>query len=178
MLVDQKMAVGFFASDEHALDVQEMSSSGVSEGDSVFAMGFPMGLVGDERNTVIVRGGVLARIRDALAKPQFPFMIDTTVFPGNSGGPVVSRPEMIAIQGTQTHLRAHLIGIIASYVPYIDVAISQQTKRPRVTFEENSGLANAYSVDCINETIAKAQAATGGKAPEESQPVESEVSDG
>jgi S1-C subfamily serine protease len=135
-----------------------MSSSGFSEGDSVFAMGFPMGLVGDERNTVIVRGGVLARIRDAIAKPRLPFMIDTTVFPGNSGGPVVSKPEMMAIQGTQSHRNAHLIGIVASYVPYIDVAISQQTKRPRVTF-------------------AKTQAATGGAAPEESQPVESEVSE-
>lgn len=26
------------------------------------------------------------------------------------------------------------------YIPYIDVAESKQTKRPRITFEENSGL--------------------------------------
>jgi S1-C subfamily serine protease len=175
MLLDQEMAVSFFTSDMHALSVQDMVSSEISEGDSVFAMGFPMGLVGEERNTVIVRGGVLARIRDTLAKPDFPFMIDTTVFPGNSGGPVVSKPELVAIQGTKSHKAAYLIGIIASYVPYIDVAVSQQTQRPRVTFEENSGLANAYSVDCINQAIEKAEIAAGGNSPEEAQPVESEV---
>jgi S1-C subfamily serine protease len=177
LLQDQQMDVSFFASDSHSLDVQAMTSSGFSEGDSVFALGFPMGLVGDERNTVIVRSGVLARIRDTFVKPHFPFMVDATVFPGNSGGPVISRPELVAIKGTKSHNSAYLIGIIASYVPYIDVAISQQTKRPRVTFEENSGLANVYSVDCINETIAKARAVVGGGAPKEAQPVESDVSE-
>jgi hypothetical protein len=33
-----------------------------------------------------------------------------------------------------------LIGVISSYIPYSDTAISLQTKRPRITFEENSGL--------------------------------------
>jgi hypothetical protein len=38
-------------------------------------------------------------------------------------------------------------------VPYIDVAISTQTRRPRVTFEENSGLTEVHPVDFIEETI-------------------------
>jgi hypothetical protein len=105
-------------------------------------------------------------------------MIDATVFPGNSGGPVVSKPEVVSIQGTKSHDSAYLIGIRASYVPYIDVATSQQTQRPRVTFEENSWLANVYSVDCINEAIAKAQAAVAeGGTPQEAQPVKSDVSE-
>jgi hypothetical protein len=177
LLLSLQMEVNFFAGDEHSLDAQGMVSSGFSEGDSVFALGFPMGLVGDERNTVIVRGGVLARIRDTFAKPRLPFMVDATVFPGNSGGPVVSRPEIVSIKGTKTHGNAYLIGIIASYVPYIDVAISQQTKRARVTFEENSGLTNAYSINCIDETITKALALAGGRVPQEAQPVESEVTE-
>lgn len=49
--------------------------------------------------------------------------------------------------------RAALIGIVKSYIPFQDVAISQQTKRPRVIFEENSGLANVETVDKILETI-------------------------
>ena len=154
-----------------------MADAGLSEGASIFALGFPMGLVGDERNTVIVRSGVLARIRDTLVKPRFPFMVDATVFPGNSGGPVVSKPEIVSIRGTKSDNNANLIGIVASYVPYIDVAISQQTRKPRITFEENSGLTNVYSVDCINEAIAVAEAAAGGEAQEEAQPVETEVSD-
>jgi hypothetical protein len=46
-----------------------------------------------------------------------------------------------------------LIGIIASYLPYEDVAVSQQTQRPRVIFAENSGLTNVFPVDCITETV-------------------------
>lgn len=177
LLLGEEMAVSFFASDQHSLNAQGMDDAGLSEGAAIFAMGFPMGLVGDERNTVIVRSGVLARVRDTLVKPRFPFMVDATVFPGNSGGPIVSKPEVISISGTKSYSSAALIGVVASYAPYIDVAVSQQTGRPRVTFEENSGLTNVYSVDCINETISAAEAAAGGGAQEEAQPVETEASD-
>ena len=66
---------------------------------------------------------------------------------------MILKPEFVAIGGTQAQNTAHLIGIIKSYVPYRDVAVSQQTGRPRVIFEENSGLAAAHSVDCIEETL-------------------------
>jgi hypothetical protein len=42
---------------------------------------------------------------------------------------------------------------VQSYVPYQDLAVSLQTKRPRVVFEENSGLAAVHPVDLIEETI-------------------------
>lgn len=177
LLLGEEMAVSFFAGDPHSLDAQGMADAGLSEGASIFAMGFPMGLVGDERNTVIVRGGVLARVRDTLVKPRFLFMVDATVFPGNSGGPVVSKPEVVSITGTKASSNAALIGIVASYAPYIDVAVSQQTGRPRVTFEENSGLTNVYSVNCINETISAAEIAIGTGTQQEAQPVETDVSD-
>src|SRR5207245_9381948 len=81
------------------------------------------------------------------------FLIDTAIFPGNSGGPMITKPEMVAIQGTKPLTRAWLIGLVASYVPYIDVAVSQQTKRPRITFEENSGLAAVFPIDFVAEVI-------------------------
>ena len=50
-------------------------------------------------------------------------------------------------------MQAYLLGIVKGYVPYIDVAFSAQTKHPRVTFEENSGLAEVIPADAIQETI-------------------------
>jgi hypothetical protein len=100
-----------------------------------------------------VRGGSIARLRDALDGTEPTFLLDASVFPGNSGGPAVFRPEVTAITGTEAISRSFLLGVIAAYVPYIDVAISGQTKRPRITFEENSGLAEVYPVDFIDETI-------------------------
>jgi S1-C subfamily serine protease len=78
---------------------------------------------------------------------QASFLIDANIFPGNSGGPVVTRPEISSIEGTKAIDKAALIGIVKSYLTYKDVAVSQQTGKPRVIFEENSGLALVETVD-------------------------------
>lgn len=130
-----------------------MSSAGVSEGDTAYVLGFPMELAGEDRNYVVVRGGTIARIRDCLRNAAPSFLVDASVFPGNSGGPVVVRPEVVAVANTSPVNHALLIGIVAAYLPYQDVAISQQTQRPRVIFEENSALAVVYPVDAIEEAI-------------------------
>jgi len=125
----------------------------ISEGDGVFVLGFPMGISGEERNYTIVRNGIIARIQDWLHEKADEFLIDANVFPGNSGGPVVTRPESVQISGTQSFMRCCLIGMVSSYLPYDDVAISQQTNKPRVIFQENSGLAVVVPLDTIQETV-------------------------
>jgi hypothetical protein len=81
------------------------------------------------------------------------FIIDALVFPGNSGGPVVLKPDIAAIQGTRNQPAAYLIGVVVSFIPYTELAVSAQTHRPRVSFEENSGLAEVLPVDDINQAI-------------------------
>lgn len=122
----------FFASDRTCFTRQNLKENEVSAGDGIFVLGFPMGLAGEQRNYVIARHVVIARIREMLDLHSSSFLIDAPVFPGNSGGPVVLRPEMMAIEGTKSHSSAALIGIVLSYVPYTDIAVSTQTKRPRV----------------------------------------------
>ncbi|MCW3996945.1 MAG: serine protease, partial [Candidatus Bathyarchaeota archaeon] len=133
---------------------QRLNDLGIMEGDFAYVLGFPMGLIGKNRNTVIARSGTIARIRDTLAKNNKEFLIDAFVFPGNSGGPVISKPELFAIEGTKSQRASYLIGIAKSYVPYRDFAISRQTRRLRVIFEENSGLAAVHPIDYVQETIA------------------------
>ena len=144
-----------FLSDHHVADISKMSGAGLSEGDFAYVLGFPFGDVGDERSFVIARGGVLARIRDMLARRTSHFLVDALVFPGNSGGPVVSKPEPVAIRGTAAQPAAYLIGVIASYIPYSDAAVSKQTGKVRIIFEDNSGLSLAYPIDCVTEAISK-----------------------
>ncbi len=60
---------------------------------------------------------------------------------------------MVSIQGTKSNMNAGLIGVIKSYIPFQDIAISQQTNRSRIIFEENSGLSLVEPVDYIFETI-------------------------
>jgi S1-C subfamily serine protease len=153
LLKEHAMQVAFFHSDEHVASTEKMNELGITEGDFAYVLGFPMGLIGGQRNTVVVRSGSIARIRDALTKANQTFLVDAFVFPGNSGGPVVSKPEALSIEGTKSQNAAYLIGIVQSYVPYQDLAVSLQTKRPRVVFEENSGLAAVHPVDLIEETV-------------------------
>ncbi len=152
-LREHGMKAGFFTSDMMAAGVSKMKELGLTEGDFSYVLGFPMGMAGQQRNAVIVRSGCIARIQEALNADSNTFLVDAEIFPGNSGGPVVSKPDALAIQGTKPQNAAFLIGIVAAYVPYREAAVSPQTGRPRVIFEENSGLAVAHTVDCIERTI-------------------------
>ena len=143
-LEEEKIKFAFFLSDRHVLDRKKAKAEGISEGDGAYILGFPMGLVGGPRNYVIVRQGTIARVRDYLAGSSKELLIDATIFPGNSGGPVITRPELTSIQGTKSQNAAYLIGVVQSYLPYQDVAISAQTKRPRIIFEENSSLLQLF----------------------------------
>jgi hypothetical protein len=130
-----------------------MKDIGVSAGDGIFVLGFPMNLAGKQRNYAIVRPGAIARVTDLIESATTMLMIDSHVFPGNSGGPVILEPSMMSISGTKYNNSAYLLGIARDYIPYTDVAISPQTGHTRVSFEENSGLADVVPVDRINEAI-------------------------
>jgi S1-C subfamily serine protease len=152
-LEEEKMQVNFFTSDHDVANRDKLVELGITEGDFAYALGFPMELIGGERNYVLVRSGTIARIRDALSKVSNEFLLDAFIFPGNSGGPVISKPEALAIKGTKSQNAAYLIGIIKSYVPYQDVAVSLQTNEPRVIFAENSGLAGVLPMDFVQEAV-------------------------
>jgi len=157
LLKEQQMRFNYFRSDEHVLNIAQMSNKGMTEGDFIYVLGFPMGIVDPARQYVISRSGSIARIRDVLDKHGSEIIVDAFVFPGNSGGPVISKPEVIGIGGTKVVSSAYLIGIVKEYIPYRDIAVSLQTKRPRIVFEENSGLAAIIPTDYILETIETAE---------------------
>lgn len=149
----QNLEINYFVEDTHTLTRNQAKQQGLAEGDLVYVLGFPLELVGGARNYVVVRQGNIARIRDALDGVSDDFLIDAAVYPGNSGGPVVTKPEIVAITGTNAISTSYLIGIVRAYIPYTDVAVSPQTGRTRITFEENSGLASVVLVDKVNEAV-------------------------
>lgn len=91
----------YFRSESDLLSRAHAKELGLTEGYGVFVLGFPMGLVGALQDYVIVREGSIARVRDTLEFPDRAksFLIDSFVFPGNSGGPVVLKPEAFSFPG-------------------------------------------------------------------------------
>ena len=60
----------YFRSESEVLSRARAKELGLTEGYGVFVLGFPMGLVGDLQDYVIVREGSIARVRDTLEFPD------------------------------------------------------------------------------------------------------------
>lgn len=115
----------------------------------------------------IIRSGIVSRIN-----ADKTFYIDGFVFPGNSGAPVFLKPGSFRYgdrgKADEDAIAGGLIGFVVGYLPYTDVAVSQQTGRERIVFEENSGLTLVWPVDYLFEILdsdgfKKAAARLGGK---------------
>ena len=143
-----------FDLEDHALTIKQMYETGLNEGSLVYNLGFPMNLV-DVIKAPVCRIGCISRFYDTVIRQnEHPtFLIDAQSFPGNSGGPVVNRPEYIALDNTPSNTRANLIGILSGHIPYKEVLISTQTGEVRMIQEENSGLTIVYPVDRIKEVV-------------------------
>jgi len=155
-LINDKSVWGAFDLDDHALTLQQMQQTDVVEGSLVYALGFPLNLV-ETIKSPICRLGCISRIQDAFIKAangESPtFFVDIQAFPGNSGGPIISRPETLAIEGTVSNSKTNLIGILSAYLPYRDTLISQQTGQAIMIREENSGLTIVHPVNRIKEVV-------------------------
>ena len=76
-----------------------------------------------------------AQIRSFVEVGKEEILIDSMTFPGNSGCPVV-----ISSEG-EGGAEGKLIGVHHSTLPYREEAVSRQTGRVRIVFEDNMGLA-------------------------------------
>jgi len=119
----------------------------------IFFLSYQPGIKADKKINPIIRKGTISLINS-----DHTFYIDASSFPGNSGSPVFLKPSPIRFDANGISLGGDplggkFIGIIGEYLPYQEVAISVQTRRPRVIFEENTGISKVWSVSFINEII-------------------------
>lgn len=136
-----------------ALQRKQLVDVQFGEGDEVFVLGFPLAMVTKgHRNYAIVRQGVIARIQDWYDQVVESFLIDALVFPGNSGGPVLTKPTAYSAHGNSID-HAYLIGMVSGYVAHEDTARSEQTGRIVLASVENTGLAQVIPIEIIEETI-------------------------
>lgn len=85
-LRQKAFGIAFFPDDEMVANVAKLNDLKVSAGDGTFVLGFPMGLVGEWRNGVIVREGIIARVEDMLISKSDSFLINSFVFPETAVG--------------------------------------------------------------------------------------------
>lgn len=155
VIIANRLKLSFLKLEEHALTLEKMQRTGVDEGTLVYTLGFPMNLMNEKIKAPICRLGCISRIADAFVEQDKAnnFLVDAEVFPGNSGGPVFNRPEVVSIEGTSCNGSCNLIGILSAYVPYRELLYSKQTDSVRMIQEENSGLTIVHPVDRIKEVV-------------------------
>jgi len=121
----------------------------VQPGAPLLIIGFPMGMRSKEYAMPILRRGIVART------DHNKIIADAFVFPGNSGGPVVYAPLTPLGKGFRTPILQdqQLAGLVSNSISCREVAISSQTKRPRIIFEDNSGLCNIVPASAILELL-------------------------
>lgn len=84
-LRDNGIQSSFFSNDAASATKAQLQDIGTSAGDGVFILGFPMNLAGEQKNYVIARQGAIARISEMLEGASKTFLVNSFVFPGNSG---------------------------------------------------------------------------------------------
>ena len=82
-------------------------------------------------------------------------LVDIQNFPGNSGSPIVTRAEVLSIEGSKSLNRSVLLGIVHSYIPYQETLINSQTQQVVEIRSENSGIAKAHPVEFIRDLVDK-----------------------
>lgn len=135
---------------------QFLNISDIYETNEVFYISYQPGISNIEKDSCIspiVRKGIISRINK-----DETIYLDGFAFPGNSGSPVFMLPEAARFTESGITIGADkiggkFVGIIGSYLPYQDIAISLQTRQPRIIFEENTGLSKVWSTKFIKEII-------------------------
>lgn len=119
----------------------------------IFFLSYQPGIEPRQRLSPVMRIGTISLINDDQT-----FYVDAAAFPGNSGSPVFVKPSAIrfdegGIKIGSDPLGGKFVGVVGEYLPYREVAVSVQTRRPRVIFEENTGLSKVWSVTLINQIL-------------------------
>jgi len=128
-----------------------LEQESIQAGAPILLLGFPLGLRSEKYALPIARSGIIARVDSEN------FIVDVNFYPGNSGGPIIYVPTLKVGTGLNSPLinDEKLLGLAIEYISYIDTAVSLQTERPRVTFEENSGLCIALPANVILSFLEK-----------------------
>jgi S1-C subfamily serine protease len=125
------------------------STAELVPGSQVRVVGFPVS-VGVSYTMPFLKFGMISASPDSTGH----YYIDSNVFPGNSGGAVIIPPGEGTMQPnglliTNRSAVPRLAGIVLGYLTYNDVAVSVQTKQPRVVFSENSGITKVVTPQAL-----------------------------
>lgn len=97
-------------------DAHSFDAYGVGPGDELLSLGFPRGLSANRAGFPILRVGRIASYPLSPIEAFPTFLLDFTVFPGNSGGPVFWTPSARRRPGSDDPPHAFIAGLLSQEV--------------------------------------------------------------
>ena len=155
-LIDKRYHLKHITASLHAFNRTGAIKFGLTEGDAVFTIGFPLGWQEGIQDYPVVRQGIIAEIRGWLNGDHDTFLVDGSAFPGMSGGPVLSKTTEYTSDG-RIGEKFRLIGLISkiaqSKLEYEEVS------EIHLAAKESADLITIIPTDAIHETIEAAMEA-------------------
>ena len=142
-----------FDIDKDAMTSAELREKGCDDGTLVYMLGFTLGFVNAGSKEPLCRLGCVARMSEEQVNQQKNILVDIQNFPGNSGSPLITRPEFFSVDRSIALDRCVLLGVVHSYLPYQDQLVSAQTHQVVEVRSENSGIAKVHPVEYIRDII-------------------------
>lgn len=158
-----KYRISPFEIDLASVSTSQYLEEGGSPGSSAFIIGYPTGVVENESAMPIVRAGCIARMDPSEIERNGVFLVDIPCYPGNSGSPVLTKPEVVAMQGSKPFQKCALLGMINSPISFKEVQMDKKSGEIRQVKNENSGLARVIPVEYIREVLEIENARSEGK---------------
>ena len=140
----------------------------VGAGDEMMALGFPRGLAANQAGFPILRAGRVASFPIAPAQVFPTFLLDFTVFPGNSGGPVfMSQAARRRVGATEGQDVQFIAGLLTQQVELnserLEIGIVTHAKYIRETLALMDD-PHAPITQARNEVVTGARAASASEA--------------
>jgi S1-C subfamily serine protease len=140
----------------------------VEAGDEMMALGFPRGLAANQAGFPILRAGRVASYPVAPAKIFPTFLLDFSVFPGNSGGPVFMTDQDRRREGTAGDEPEFIAGLLTQQVELnserLEIGIVTHAKFIRETLARIDDPTAPVTVVASETPITGAKAASAEEA--------------
>ena len=143
---------------------QQLVTMGFYEYTPVAMIGFPLGRIeGGKKNYPVVRSGRIAQIQGYIdGDPEHrSFLVDGSVFGGNSGGPVVIPGGTRSPRGEKVLSSTVLIGLVANS----KVLEFKDNQTGQIVTAQNLDLTGVVTIEAVHEVITQALTATNASSP-------------
>ena len=133
------------------LSLRQLRARQIGEGDEALVVGFAQPTYEGGREYPAVRLATIAAIPER-ARPRWPLLAEGTALPGDSGSPVIVKPEWSSRTGREAEAGGKLIGVLDGAGRPAAVTRSDDDGTP-IEVEEEPGIIRLVPADALRDLI-------------------------